>query len=88
MYTWIILAYCLLSMVLAFNLVGGLRNFFYAAYSICARLVEPALRPIRSILPDMGMMDFSPLILLLIISYGVPFFARAIVRLLIGLNGY
>lgn len=85
LYTWIILAYCLLSMVLAFGLADGLRNFFLAAYNVCARLVEPALRPIRSILPDTGMVDLSPLVLILFISYGVPFIVQSLIRLASGL---
>lgn len=84
-YTWIILAYCLLSMVLAFGLADNLRKFFYAAYNVCARLVEPALRPIRNILPDTGMVDLSPLVLILFISYGVPFILRSILRLMSGM---
>ncbi|MDF7673323.1 YggT family protein [Acetobacteraceae bacterium ESL0709] len=84
-YTWIILAYCLLSMVLAFGLADSLRTFFFAAYNVCARLVEPVLRPIRSILPDTGMVDLSPLILILFISYGVPFILQTLIRLVAGM---
>ncbi|MXV45113.1 YggT family protein [Saccharibacter sp. 17.LH.SD] len=82
-YVWIILAYCLISMLVSFGIFDIRNNrFLYSLVNTLSRLVEPALRPIRAILPNMGAMDFSPLILLLIIDYVVPFILNEIFRLI------
>ncbi len=81
-YTWIILAYCLASMAIGFGVINPQTNRFVSSLlEILARLVEPVLQPIRNILPDTGMMDFSPLILLLTIQYGIPFILKSIFRI-------
>ncbi|WP_232317252.1 MULTISPECIES: YggT family protein [Parasaccharibacter] len=81
-YTWIILAYCLASMAIGFGVINPQTNRFVSSLlEILARLVEPVLQPIRNILPDTGMMDFSPLILLLAIQYGIPFILKSIFRI-------
>lgn len=80
-YTWIILTYCLTTMAISFGVVNPNSNrFIQSLVDILARLVEPVLQPIRNILPPTGMMDFSPLILLLAIQYGVPFILKTIFR--------
>lgn len=68
-YWWIIIASAVFSWLYAFNVVnsrnqvvGTIGNFLY-------RATEPALRPIRSILPDLGGIDISPIILLLILFF-------------------
>lgn len=80
-YTWLILAYCLITMAISFGVVNPQSNrFIQSLAEILARLVEPVLQPIRNILPPTGMMDFSPLILLLAIQYGIPFILKSIFR--------
>ena len=65
---WIIIVQVVLSWLFAFNVLNtssdGLRRFVEAL----DRLTEPLYRPIRKILPDFGGLDFSPLIVLLLIS--------------------
>jgi len=57
-----------LSWLIAFNVLNtsndGLRRFLQAL----DRFLDPLYRPIRKILPDFGGLDFSPLVLILIIS--------------------
>ncbi|WP_326831386.1 YggT family protein [Bombella favorum] len=80
-YTWIILAYCLATMAISFGIINPHSNrFMMSVVEILAKLVEPVLQPIRNILPPTGMMDFSPLILLLTIQYGIPFILKSIFR--------
>lgn len=80
-YTWIILAYCLASMAISFGVINPQSNrFMGSVVEMLAKLVEPVLQPIRNILPPTGMMDFSPLILLLAIQYGIPFILKSIFR--------
>ena len=65
---WIIIAQVIISWLIAFNVLNtssqGLRAFLNAL----DRLTEPLYRPIRKLLPDFGGIDFSPLILLLLIQ--------------------
>lgn len=66
--TWIIIIQVLLSWLLVFNVLnihsGGVRNFIVAL----DRLTAPIYRPIRRILPDFGGIDFSPLVVLILIQ--------------------
>ncbi|PHI96958.1 hypothetical protein BG621_03895 [Parasaccharibacter apium] len=81
-YTWIILAYCLATMAVGFGVIDIRSNsFIQGLVEMLARLVEPVLQPIRNILPSTGMMDFSPLILLLAIQYGIPFIFKIVFKL-------
>jgi YggT family protein len=66
--TWIIIIQVVLSWLLAFNVLNtssnGVRTFAVAI----DRLTAPLYRPIRSILPDFGGIDFSPLVILILIQ--------------------
>ena len=65
---WIIIVQVILSWLLAFNVLNtssnGVRTFAVAL----DRLTAPLYRPIRRILPDFGGLDFSPLVILLLIE--------------------
>ena len=66
--TWIIILQVILSWLLAFNVLnvhsGGVRAFIVAL----DRLTAPLYRPIRRLLPDFGGIDFSPLVVLILIQ--------------------
>ena len=66
--TWIIIIQVILSWLLAFNILnvgsGGVRTVIVAL----DRLTAPLYRPIRRMLPDFGGIDFSPLVILLLIQ--------------------
>ena len=66
--TWIIIGQVILSWLLAFNVLnpssGGVRAFLNAL----DRITGPLYRPIRRMLPDFGGIDFSPLVILLLIQ--------------------
>jgi YggT family protein len=66
--TWVIIGQVILSWLLAFNVLnihsGGVRAFIVAL----DRLTAPLYRPIRRILPDFGGIDFSPLVVLILIQ--------------------
>lgn len=65
---WIIIIQAVLSWLFAFNVLNvnsdGLRRFVDAL----ERLTAPLYRPIRKILPDFGGIDFSPLVVLILIG--------------------
>lgn len=68
-YTWIIIASAVFSWLYAFNVVNSRNQFVASIGEFLYRVTEPALRPIRKILPDLGSIDISPIILLLIIFF-------------------
>ena len=68
-YTWIIIASAIFSWLYAFNVVNSRNQFVGMVGEFLAKATEPALRPIRRILPDLGGLDISPIILLLIIFF-------------------
>lgn len=82
LYFWIILATVILSWLVAFNIVNPSNNFVRQVGIALRRLTEPLLRPIRQILPDLGAIDVSPIVLLLLLQVVRYFVAYYGVRLL------
>lgn len=65
LYTWIVIASAVFSWLFAFNVVNPRNQFIRMIGETLYKLTEPALRPIRRILPELGGLDLSPLVLLL-----------------------
>ena len=68
-YWWIIIASAIFSWLYAFNVVNSRNQFVGTVSNTLYRLTEPALRPIRRFMPDLGGIDISPIILLLILFF-------------------
>lgn len=66
--TWIIIGQVIISWLLAFNILNATSSGVQALLSALDRLTAPLYRPIRRLLPDFGGIDFSPLVLLLLIQ--------------------
>ena len=64
-YTWIVIAGAIMSWLVAFGVVNINNKFIRMVVDVLYRLTEPVLRPIRRILPNLGGVDISPVILLL-----------------------
>lgn len=69
LYTWLVIASAIISWLVAFNVVNTRNDVVRAIWNFLYHITEPALRPIRSILPNLGGIDVSPIILLLIIFF-------------------
>ncbi|MOA54991.1 YGGT family protein [compost metagenome] len=69
LYTWVLIASAIFSWLYAFNVINSRNQFVNAIGSFLVNVTEPALRPIRRILPNLGGIDISPIILLLIIFF-------------------
>ena len=69
LYVWILIASAVLSWLIAFNVVNTRNQFVSTVWDSLYRVTEPALRPIRERLPNLGGLDISPIILLLIIYF-------------------
>ena len=62
-YTIIVVANVIVSWLIVFEVINRRNQFVYMVAEALYRLSEPALRPIRNLLPDLGGLDISPLIL-------------------------
>ena len=65
--SWIIIGQAILSWLVAFNVINTHNDFVRTLLQALDRITAPLYRPIRKILPDFGGLDFSPLVVLLII---------------------
>jgi YggT family protein len=59
----------IMSWLISFQIINLHNRFVAAVWDISGRITEPLIRPIRNILPPMGGMDFSPIILLLALYF-------------------
>jgi YggT family protein len=73
-YFWIILATVILSWLVAFNVVNRTNPYVRQIGYALQRLTEPLLKPIRRLLPDLGGIDISPIVLLI----GLQFFGMLV----------
>jgi YggT family protein len=64
-YIWILIAAAVLSWLIAFNVVNTRNPIVHSIGDFLYRVTEPALRPIRSMLPNLGGIDISPVILII-----------------------
>ena len=64
-YTWIVIASAIMSWLVAFGVVNTRNQVIRFVVDFLYRVTEPVLRPIRRILPNLGGIDISPVILLL-----------------------
>ncbi|MDP8993632.1 MAG: YggT family protein [Pseudomonadota bacterium] len=64
---WVIIIQAILSWLVAFNVINTQNDFMRSLLYALDRLTEPLYRPFRRILPDFGGIDFSPLVVLLIV---------------------
>jgi YggT family protein len=69
LYWWVIIISAVASWLIAFGVINTYNRNVAMAIDVLYRLTEPALRPIRQFLPNLGGIDISPIILLLIIWF-------------------
>lgn len=77
-YTWLVIAMVIMSWLVAFGVINTRNDFVRTIYEFLQRVTEPALARIRRIMPDLGGIDLSPIILLL----GIFFLQQIIIRYL------
>jgi YggT family protein len=83
-YWWLVIASAVFSWLYAFNVVNPRNQFVGQIGNALFRVTEPALRPIRSILPDLGGIDISPIVLLLILFFLRQFILTTVAPALLG----
>ena len=67
LYTYVIIIVAILSWLIAFNVINVYNEFVRSIWNALNALTEPLLRPIRQMLPNMGGIDISPIVLILLI---------------------
>ena len=69
LYSYVVIANVLISWLIAFNVLNTQNKFVYSVLELTYRLTDPILIRIRHFLPNLGSLDISPIILLLLIWF-------------------
>jgi len=69
LYKWCLIIYVILSWLISFNVLNTYNRLVFMANDFLYKITEPALRPIRKVIPALGGIDVSPVILILIIHF-------------------
>ena len=78
-YLWIIVINAVLSWLVAFNVLNTQNRFVYSVLEFTYKLTDPPLNYIRRFLPNLGSIDISPIVLILLI-----YFVRDLIRNIVG----
>ena len=68
LYVWAVILAALFSMLASFGVLDTRNRVVWSIGDFLYRLTEPALRPIRNMLPNFGSIDISPIIVLLLLQ--------------------
>ena len=69
LYSYVVIANVVVSWLIAFNILNTQNRFVYSILELSYRLTNPFLNKIRRFLPNLGSLDISPVILLLLIWF-------------------
>jgi YggT family protein len=77
----VIVVQFVMSILISFNVINTYNEFVRAIWQALEKMTEPLYRPIRKVLPDFGAIDFSPMVVIILItisrSYVLPAIANA-----------
>ena len=68
-YMWLVIASAIMSLLIGFRVINTSNQVVYMIWQFLVRITEPALRPIRQLLPNFGGFDISPVILILVLYF-------------------
>ena len=69
LYSYVVIANVVVSWLIAFNVLNTQNRFVYSLLELTYRLTDPILNKIRRFIPNLGSLDISPVILLLLIWF-------------------
>ena len=69
LYIWTLLAYLAIGWLMAFKIINPWQPVVRMIIDALSRIHEPLLRPVRRILPDLGALDVSPIVLFLLAQF-------------------
>jgi YggT family protein len=79
---WVFLIMIIMSWLISFNVINTRNQFVAGVWRVLNQITEPILRPIRRIIPPVGGLDLSPIIVFVIIFFLQSFIANDLPRLL------
>jgi YggT family protein len=68
-YKWIVIAAVIVSLLVNFGILDRRNQIVWQIGDFLEKITEPALRPIRSVLPNFGAIDISPVILIVLLQF-------------------
>ena len=68
-YIWVLIINALLSWLIAFNVLNTSNRLVYSLLDISYKMTDPLLKPIRNFLPNLGNIDISPVVLILLLMF-------------------
>ncbi|RYE09308.1 MAG: YggT family protein [Hyphomicrobiales bacterium] len=83
---WVFLIMIIMSWLISFNVINTRNQFVASVWRILNQITEPILSPIRRVVPSVGGLDLSPIIVFIILFFLQSFLANDLPRLL-GLYG-
>ena len=84
-FQWIVIAMIIMSWLINFNVINLYNQVVATIWDVLVRLTEPVLAPIRRIVPPVGGLDLSPIILFFAIYFLQGVIGRTIIPAVIGL---
>lgn len=82
LYKWVFIIMIIMTWLFSFNIINGSNQFVATIWRIVDTLTEPVLRPIRRLLPNMGGLDLSPIIVFIAIFFLQNFISYDLPRML------
>ena len=79
---WVFLIMIIMSWLISFNVINTRNQYVASIWRVLNQVTEPILRPIRRIIPPVGGLDLSPLVVFVIIFFLQSFIANDLPRLL------
>ena len=80
LYMWALIISVALSWLVQFNVINTSNRMVYQIGDFLYRITEPAIRPIRQLVPSIGGLDLSPLIVILILGFLQQFIPGLLLR--------
>ena len=68
-YLWVIIINALLSWLVAFNILNTQNRFVFSVLDVTYKLTDPVLNKIRKFMPNLGTIDISPVVLILVLMF-------------------
>ena len=84
---WFIIAQAILSWLVAFDVVNYRNRFVYSVGSFLDQITRPLLEPFRRIIPSLGGIDVSPIVVILLLQFVNILFMRSAVPILMSTLG-
>ena len=69
LYSYVVIANVIVSWLISFNILNTQNRFVYSILELTYKLTDPILNKIRRFLPNLGSLDISPIVLLLLIWF-------------------